>query len=340
VPGPVLSELEQVERAIVDGGVHLRHEVVCRVRHRDQELPVYAITLGNADAGLPAVGYFGGVHGVERIGARVPIAFLQHLVARLAWDVVLHDLLQRVQILFMPVVNPGGMARGTRSNPCGVDLMRNAPLDAQDPPPFLLGGHRIGRRLPWYRGPAGAPMQAESAALCAWVRRELHGRPLVLTLDCHSGFGVRDRIWFPFAHRRAPMEALPEMHALHGVFAGSYLNHPYVVEPQSRQYLTHGDLWDHLVLQAADEPGVFLPLTLEMGSWLWVKKNPRQFFSRGGIFNPLIDHRERRVLRRHLPLLDFLLHAAASHAQWLPAPDEREAHRRAALARWYGAAGT
>ena len=24
----------------------------------------------------------------------------------------------------------------------------------------------------------------------------------------------------------------------------------------------------------------FLPLTLEMGSWIWVKKNPRQLFSR------------------------------------------------------------
>jgi len=40
-------------------------------------------------------------------------------------------------------------------------------------------------------------------------------------------------------------------------------------------------------------------------------------------------------LRRHLPLLDFLLRAAVSHSQWLPAPPQREAHRQAALARWY-----
>lgn len=47
-------------------------------------------------------------------------------------------------------------------------------------------------------------------------------------------------------------------------------------EPQSQQYLTHGDLWDHLYLRAlTGHPGhLFLPLTLEMGSWLWVKKNP------------------------------------------------------------------
>jgi len=70
---------------------------------------------------------------------------------------------------------------------------------------------------------------------------------------------------------------------------------------------------------------------------LWVKKNPRQLFSRGGIFNPLILHREQRVLRRHLPLLDFALRAAAGHALWLPRDEAREVHRRRALARWYGA---
>ena len=82
---------------------------------------------------------------------------------------------------------------------------------------------------------------------------------------------------------------------------------------------------------------MFLPLTLEMGSWLWVKKNPRQLFSRHGIFNPLIDHRQQRVLRRHLPLLDFTTRAAASAARWLPEGTVLDAHDRAARAQWYGA---
>jgi len=275
------------------------------------------------------------VHGLERIGARVVTAFLQSLVARLAWDVSLQQLLNQVRLLFMPLVNPAGMARGTRANPRGVDLMRNSPVQSRDPVPLLLGGQRISAALPWYRGPAGSPMESESAALCEWVARELHGRPFSLALDCHSGFGMRDRIWFPFAHRRAPIDALPELHALHQVFVDSHANHNYVFEPQSRQYLTHGDLWDHLVLQAPEQ-GVFLPLTLEMGSWLWVKKNPRQLFTRQGIFNPSIAHREQRVLRGHLPLLDFVLRAAASHAQWLPQAGDRDAHRRAASALWYG----
>ena len=72
-----------------------------------------------------------------------------------------------------------------------------------------------------------------------------------------------------------------------------------------------------------------------MGSWLWVKKNPRQLFSRRGIFNPLIEHRQQRVLRRHLALLDFVMRAAVSHRHWLPIGDQRCALREAALARWY-----
>ncbi len=335
MPPDRLPELDELDRVVDAGGTRLQCEVVCRVADPDGELPVHAITLGNPDPLLPAVAYVGGVHGLERIGSRVVIAFLQQLVARLSWDAALHDLLQHVRLLFLPVVNPGGMLRGTRANPRGVDLMRNAPVDAREPAPFLLAGQRISAGLPWYRGRAGDAMEEESAALCAVVERELRGRPLALVLDCHSGFGLRDRIWFPFAHRRAPMQALPELHALHAIFAASHARHPYVFEPQSAQYLAHGDLWDHMVLQAQADPGVFLPLTLEMGSWLWVKKNPRQLFTRHGMFNPLIAHREQRVLRRHLPLLDFTLRAARSHARWLPCAEQRARHMRLALAMWY-----
>ena len=111
-----------------------------------------------------------------------------------------------------------------------------------------------------------------------------------------------------------------------------------MIEPQSRQYLTHGDLWDHLYMRACARPdAVFLPLTLEMGSWLWIKKNPRQLLSRHGFFNPLIDHRHQRVLRRHLPWLDFISRAACSHERWLPTGVQRESQTALARARWYPA---
>jgi len=80
------------------------------------------------------------------------------------------------------------------------------------------------------------------------------------------------------------------------------------------------DLWDHLHdRRRAVCGGVLLPLTLEMGSWTWVRKNPAQILSSLGRFNPTKPHRHRRTLRRHLPLLDFLLHATAAHRAWAPA---------------------
>jgi hypothetical protein len=283
-----------------------------------------------------AVGYFGGVHGLERIGASVVISYLQSLVMRLQWDSALHQQLESVRLVFMPLVNPGGMAMNTRANPAGVDLMRNAPVDALERVPFLVGGQRISAGLPWYRGRLGAPMERENLAVCEVVQRELLARDFSLSVDCHSGFGVTDRIWFPYAHTRKPIAHLAEMHALKNIFAQSHSYHRYTFEPQSLQYLAHGDLWDHLYREACAQPGrVFLPLTLEMGSWLWVKKNPRQLFSRHGIFNPLIEHRQQRVLRQHQLLLDFLARAACGQQLWRPGAEGRtQAHARA-LEDWY-----
>ena len=158
------------------------------------------------------------------------------------------------------------------------------------------------------------------------VRDELLSRPFSIAVDCHSGFGLQDRIWFPHAHTPLPIEHLPEIHALCETLDETVLHHRYVVEPQSRQYLAHGDLWDHLYL-AKPDGAIFLPLTLEMGSWLWVRKNPRQLFSRHGLFNPTILHRQQRVLRRHLGLLDFITRAACSHMRWLPQGLDRDRQR-------------
>jgi hypothetical protein len=328
-------ELADLERILVAGGSRL--EVTRTEGAGAAPLPVYRIALGSRDPQVPAVGFFGGVHGLERIGAQVVIAWLHSLVVRLDWDETLHRQLDGVRLVFMPLVNPGGMWRGTRANPAGVDLMRNAPVQARDPVAPLVGGQRISAVLPWYRGRAGAAMEPESTAVCAAVEHELLGRPFSLALDCHSGFGLRDRVWFPYAHTTQPIAHLPELGALHAIFERSHPHHPYVFEPQSRQYLAHGDLWDHLYLRSLERGARFLPLTLEMGSWLWVKKNPRQFFSLRGIFNPLIAHRQERVLRRHFALLDFLVRAAVAADRWLPPQEERERHRRDALARWYSA---
>ncbi|MDD2546834.1 MAG: M14 family zinc carboxypeptidase [Burkholderiaceae bacterium] len=337
MPPTVLPELLALEHTMALGGAHLEVRVVREVHAASgPPFPVYAIGMGNPSPDVPAVGFFGGVHGLERIGAEVVMAYLQHLVMRLRWDRLLHQQLEHMRLVFMPIVNPGGLWAATRGNPNGVDLMRNAPVEALDRVPFLMGGQRLSAGLPWYRGRWGAPMEAESQALCEVVRAELLSRPFSLALDCHSGFGVRDRLWFPFAHTRKPIAHLSELHALKALFQEAHSHHQYIIEPQSAQYLAHGDLWDYLYLEACErQDRLFLPLTLEMGSWIWVKKNPRQLFSRMGMFNPLIDHRQQRVLRRHLSLLDFLSRAACSHHRWVPDHERSAQHRADALAEWY-----
>lgn len=332
-----IDELDELERIASEGSSCLYARTLCEIHNGTQRLPIRVIALGNPDPQVPAIGIFGGVHGLERIGSQVVLAYLQSVLGRLRWDTTLHRQLEHVRLVFVPVVNPGGMWRRTRANPNGVDLMRNAPVDAVDKTPFLIGGHRFGPRLPWYRGPLDGPLEAESAALCQLVDDELLSHCFSMAVDCHSGFGVSDRIWFPYAHSVLPIPHLAEMHALLEILDQTHSHHRYVFEPQSRQYLAHGDLWDYLYLRSLERrERIFLPLTLEMGSWLWVKKNPRQLFSRHGIFNPLIEHRRQRVLRRHLSWLDFMTRAASGHALWAPVGEVREQHRRSAMQRWYG----
>ena len=337
MPQTELPELIELQRLIERAGAQAQARVVCEVDSGDHRFAVHAVTLGNPSLDVPAVGFFGGVHGLERIRAEVVLAYLRGLVVRLQWDSMLHRQLESARLVFMPVINPVGLWRGTRANAGGVDLMRNAPVDATERVPFLVGGQRFSAALPWYRGQAGAAMEPENLAVCQVVEQELLARRFSLAVDCHSGFGVRDRLWFPFAHTARPIEHLPEVHALRAIFDQTHPHHRYVFEPQSRQYLAHGDLWDHLYLRSRARAGqTFMPLTLEMGSWLWVKKNPRQLFSRHGIFNPLIEHRQQRVLRQHIALLDFMARAACSHPRWVPTGAQREQQRAQALAQWYG----
>jgi hypothetical protein len=118
------------------------------------------------------------------------------------------------------------------------------------------------------------------------------------------------------------MPHFPEMYLLKTMFEQAHPHHGYAFEPQSHQYLLHGDLWD-FAYDRTPPHNLFLPMTLELGSWLWIKKNPRQLFSRAGIFNPIKAHRTARVLRRHVSLFDFLGRVAVAPERWLPRGPQR-----------------
>ncbi len=332
----LLPELQQLEAIIQqDKQTHLRSKVLCRVSCEDDELPVYALTLGNSAHDIPCVTYVAGIHGLERIGTQVVIAFLEGLLERLKWDRVLAEILQRVRINILPLVNPVGMLNYTRANGRGVDLMRNAPVDSHEKTIWLAGGHRISSRLPWYRGKASEVMQPEAKALCDFITHDVLPAPFSLVLDCHSGFGFRNQIWFPYARSRLePIKHLKEVYYLRKLFMQTYPHQDYLFEPQSQHYLTHGDLWDFLYSQSLESSNVFLPLTLEMGSWRWIRKNPLQLRQLLGLYHPIKPHRLNRVLRSHLILMEFLLHATLSYENWLNKSDVQELEQQA-LAMWY-----
>jgi len=332
----LLPELADIAALQQRAPAMLQRDDVASIELDGVALPIPVLTLGSDDPQAPAIGLFGGVHGIERIGMEVVIAYMQSLVEGLCWSPSLQQQIAQMHIVIMPLVNPAGVIAKTRCNPRGVDLMRNAPLDADGRVAFLAGGQRISRRLPWYRGEKNAPMEIEAQALCRVVEQHLLGRPFSIALDCHSGYGLKDHIWFPYAGSKKPFPQAAEVQALKTLFDRSYPNHSYYdIEPQSRSYTTHGDLWDYLHARSLQRQGLFLPLTLEMGSWQWVKKNPRQLFRLPHLFNPVLPHRHQRILRRHLVLIDFLLRAVHGFQHWLPVAQERDHCRELAYQQWY-----
>ncbi|HEX5792699.1 MAG TPA: DUF2817 domain-containing protein, partial [Rheinheimera sp.] len=206
----MLPELLQLQQIIAQAPPQLHTEVLTTVPHMTKQLPVYALALGNSSQALPAMVLVGGVHGLERIGTQVVLAYLQTLLNRLQWDLCLQHTLQHCRIYFIPLLNPAGMANGWRANGNSVDLMRNAPVECTEGAAWLVGGQRISRAIPWHRGDS-EQMEAESQALVSYIQRELFARPFSLVLDCHSGFGSTDRLWFPYAKsRRQPIAHLAE----------------------------------------------------------------------------------------------------------------------------------
>ena len=331
------AELEQLESLIEQLGNRAKTEIVSRIPYKNREFPIYSIVLGSMQPDVPVLAFFGGVHGLEKIGSEVILSYLQTIIHLLKWDEEFSARLEKSRLVFMPIINPVGVFRGTRSNGNGVDLMRNAPIEGIGNTK-LYSGHRLSPKLPWYRGDT-AQMETEAQALCQVVQQHLFNAPLSIALDLHSGFGIHDRLWFPYASSKKPFPGISEAHALKQSFDDCYPNHFYKIEPMSQEYVINGDLWDYLYdrfMQTAPEQQVFMPLTLEMGSWLWLRKSPLHLFQRHGLFHPLLPHRQQRILRRHFTLFDFLYRSLLYPTQWtLLNNQQSDLHKQRALALWY-----
>ncbi|PMY01125.1 zinc carboxypeptidase, partial [Pseudomonas sp. GW460-13] len=88
--------------ALLDTGSHvLDTRVICETMVQGRRFGVHVATLGSRDPGAPAIGIFGGIHGLERIGTQLVLDYLRSVLSRLAWDELLHRELQSVRLVFM-----------------------------------------------------------------------------------------------------------------------------------------------------------------------------------------------------------------------------------------------
>lgn len=332
-----IPELLWVERLIRKYPQHIRAKIELSLKHDGYILPIYSLSLGNIhDESVPALFITGAVHGVERIGTEVILSWLSSLLERLEWQEDLHIMLKKIRIVIVPMVNPVGVYASSRCNGRGVDLNRNSPVIAEDKIPFLGGGQRISRILPWYRGKAVDGLEEENKCLERILQDHIFNQSAAFVLDVHSGFGMRDRLWFPYAFRKKPIGNIDKFLALKLLWERSFPHHNYVFEPQSLHYLVHGDIWDYFYMQSkAYKCASFMPLTLELGSWAWVKKRPQQVLNFAGLFNPQKRHRHLRVLRSHIIWMDFLLASAVNHQKWMPQGKQSDVLKQAAKAMWF-----
>lgn len=332
---PELAFLETLMEGLKDKA---RIEEVARVPYNNLSFPIYTLCFGSRDPAAPTLCLTGGVHGQEKIGTQVVLSYLESLASLLEWDEMTHKLLENTRLVFMPIVNPVGMFLIKRYNSNRVDIMRNAPIDADSHTIPFVGGQRYSPYLPWFRGPKGAPMEIEAQALCDFVRREVLPAKVSIALDVHSGYGSLDRVWFPLSKSQKPFPEVAEVFALKNLFDSTFPNNVYKIEPGSLAYTISGDIWDYLYLErkAKNPDGIFLPMCLEMGSWLWLKKNPVQIFSAMGLFHPMHLHRHQRILRRHITLLDFLHKAVLSPKAWTDfSAEKRQELEKQAIDLWW-----
>lgn len=195
-----IPELVELECLIGQHPRHLNVRTEIVLECAQHQLPLYSLTLGSSAANAPTILFTGGMHGIERIGSQVLIAWLHTLLERLEWDAHLQHQLTQIQLVVLPILNPVGMYLNQRANGNGVDLNRNAPIDAEGTVPLLGGGHRLGPFLPWYRGRKRGQMEAENLALEQVLQRQIFNRPFAATIDLHSGLGMQDRLWLSLIH--------------------------------------------------------------------------------------------------------------------------------------------
>lgn len=285
--------------------------------------PIYVLEIGKPKAikKNPA-GLVAGVHGLETIGIRVLLDFLDHLFKKSAEDFFKEIKSGKVGIVCIPILNPGGVALNSRSNPRGVDLMRNSGMDAENAP-FFFGGQRLTNHLPYFRGKS---LEPEAKVLSRFLQEYFFPvkDSLIPVIDIHSGYGSIDHVWWPYARTQKECEDDFLYHKISKYLSQKKNHTNYKFGPQSETYTIHGDLWDRFYdtflhkkeTTTPKSDSRLLPITLEIGTWSDLGQNPLKVFKKRGIFNPAKENKKKSIISHREFLTDVIRIAQTKLNDW------------------------
>lgn len=240
--------------------------------------PIYLLQYGkNTKRAIP-ITYLAGVHGIEAIGIQVLFDFI-HYIAKSESCQEIQDAVSsgRLIFYFIPIVNPGGFVEKSRSNPAGIDLMRNSGENGEKALPFF-GGQKLSKKLPYYRGNS---MQLENRILKRFIKeRVLTPNNFVPVIDIHSGYGKSNHLWWPPAGKLKPLDEEQRFQDVADFIREKQYINQYAMHRQNLSYRVHGDIWDLLFEESIKENSGILPFTLEIGTWHSIRQlwKPRDLF--------------------------------------------------------------
>lgn len=310
---------KQVLQIVKDHGdlVHIRQLDYSTPTRSGQRWPIYLLEIGRKRAfrnHAPLI--VSGVHGLETIGIRIHLDMLRSVLnpkSRYYSEDIAEG---KLAIYSIPVLNPAGVVRLTRANAAGVDLNRNSGIMAEKAIPFF-GGHKISPALPYFRG---RTRQRETRALFRFLNENFLRRrkKIHMALDIHSGYGAQNYLWWPYSFSN---KKVFQERAFERIAKKLRVRHPhYRIEPMALSYQTHGDLWDHALLEFEKREmkrarkSLFLPFTLEIGTWQEIRKSPSRLFTAEKIFNPPKSSR-KAYLKEHRQLIWDFLHLYAERTE-------------------------
>ncbi len=105
------AELEELKAILLAGSAHFEVDVVAEAHTAGPSFPLYTASIGSRDPLAPAVGLFGGIHGLERMGTQLILHYLRALLFRLEWDELLHRQLEKIGWSSCPSSIPAACGR-------------------------------------------------------------------------------------------------------------------------------------------------------------------------------------------------------------------------------------